>query len=365
MLTIGLMSGTSADGVTAALTRFEGRHVFVLNHLTFPYPAELRERVLSAPMLATPELSRLHQELGGIFAQAALKVLRGARGVTVIGSHGQTVWHGPEESPPNTLQLAEPAIIAERTGLPVVADFRPRDMAAGGQGAPLIAAFDEYFFSSGPLKALQNIGGIANVTVAGGGRCEAAFDNGPGNCLMDLAVRLATMGRRGFDKDGALAARGKPDERIQKRLLNDPYFRRKPPKSLERSRFSESHLRKHFGPISPRSTRKLPDILATLSLFTARAIAESYRRFILPRGTLTQAVISGGGALNKTLMRDLTAALHPIPLTTSELYGLPVQAKEAACFAWLALRAWQGKTNNCPAATGSRGRRILGKITPA
>lgn len=365
MLTIGLMSGTSADGVTAALVRFTGRQAAVLRCLTVPYPKSLQRRVLSARTLTVPELSRLNHELGSAFASAALLVLRGVRGVNVIGSHGQTVWHGPGETPPNTLQLAEPAIIAERTGIPVVADFRPRDMAAGGQGAPLTPAFDEYFFSRGPLKALQNIGGIANVSVVGEGRCEAAFDNGPGNCLMDAAVRLATAGRQVLDSGGRLAARGAPDERLLARLLSDPYFRKAPPKSLERSQISEKYLKKHFRAISPRGAKRLPDVLATLNLFTARSIADSYRRFILPRRALAEVIVSGGGARNTTLMRNLASELHPLRLSTSDRYGLPVEAKEAACFAWLALRALQGMTNNCPAATGARGRRILGKIIPA
>ena len=351
------MSGTSADGVTAALVRLSGRSVSVLRHKTYPYSPGLQSRVLNAPELKAAELSRLNMELGEAFAQAALK-LAGRSPVRLIGSHGQTVWHGPDKDPPNTLQLAEPCVIAERTGADVIADFRPRDIAAGGQGAPLMPAFDEFLFAQGPLRAAQNIGGIANVSMVGRGKLWSAFDTGPGNTLMDLAVRLATNGRQEMDRDGRLAERGKPDERKLSELLQLPYFRQKPPKSLDKSLFSEEFLRRYFGTIS-RS--RLPDVLATLCLLTARSIADSYRRFS-PRGLIIQeVVVSGGGALNPALMQHLAQELEA-PLVRSEKYGIPVMAKEAACFAWLAWRARARQANNCPRATGSRGPRILGKI---
>lgn len=361
MLAVGLMSGTSADGVTAALVRFAGRSAQVVRMATRPYPPALRAKVLAASTLRTPELSLLNAELGEAFAAAALGVIKGAR-PAVIGSHGQTVWHGPDDRPGHTLQLGEPSIIAERTGVTVVADFRPRDLAAGGQGAPLVPAFDEFLFGAGPLRALQNIGGIGNVSVVGRGGIKTAFDTGPGNCLLDAAMRLAKAGT--MDKGGRLAAKGWADARAVEKLLKLPFFARKPPKSLERTAFGETLLLKEFG----RPTRKtLPDTLATLTLLTARSIEDSYRRFVLPKHKVRECVVSGGGALNPTLMRALSARLGllDIRVTTTADYGLPVMAKEAACFAWLAARAVAGKPNNCPSATGAHGPRVLGKIIPA
>lgn len=349
---VGLMSGTSADGITAALVKLDGRRLAVERFATYPYPPALRRRVLAAPSLRAPELSRLNAELGEAFALAASRFLRGAR-VDVIGSHGQTVWHGPDDSPPNTLQLGEPSVIAERTRLPVVADFRPRDMAAGGQGAPLVPAFDEFLFKDGPVRAVVNIGGIANVSIVGRGKLWSAFDTGPGNALMDLAVRVA-MGRA-MDEDGALAGKGKVDYARVRAMLAHPYFKRKAPKSLDKEFFGEAFLGKHLG----RPTRaRLPDMLATLSAFAACSIVDSLPR----RPAVTELVVSGGGAFNETLLANLRAVAEPIPVTTTDRYGMPVMAKEAACFAWLAARALRGEPNNCPAATGARGPRVLGKL---
>ena len=354
------MSGTSADGVTAVLARFGTGSCEVLKEKTFPFSPALRRRVLEAPRLAAPELSRLNFELGAAFAAAALRVIgRGPR-PEVIGSHGQTVWHGPDASPPNTLQLAEPSVIAERTGIPVVADFRPRDMAAGGQGAPLVPAFDEFLYGRGPLRGLQNIGGIANLSVAGGGKLWTAFDTGPGNSLLDTAAAIATGGRLAFDLDGGLARRGQPDESLITRLLSDPFFRKTPPKSLDRGSFSENFLRRNF---SPAKGRNYPDILATLTLFTARSIEDSYRRFVLPRWKLSK-FWSAAAAPSIPSSWTIFPAYCPHPRPAVSARGMPVMAKEAACFAWLALRAVRGQSNHCPKATGARGARILGKIIP-
>ena len=198
--------------------------------------------------------------------------------------------------------------------------------------------------------------------MAGRGRLWTAFDTGPGNSLMDEAVRQATTGRLHMDTDGRLARRGRADERLIARFLRDAFFKRRPPKSLDKGSFGAVFLRRHFGRVA---AARLPDILATLNLFTARSIAESYRCFVLPRHAVREVVVSGGGALNPVLMAHLARLLKPIPVATSQRYGLPVMAKEAAAFAWLGLRALQGRPNNCPQATGARGRRILGKVAPA
>jgi anhydro-N-acetylmuramic acid kinase len=349
------MSGTSADGVTAALVRATGKSLRVLRHRTYAYPPALKRRVLAAPELSPGELSRLNFELGERFADAALKIAGGAR-VGAIGSHGQTVWHGPDASPPNTLQIAESAVIAERTGVRVVSDFRPRDMAAGGQGAPLVPAFDLFLYGRGPLTAVVNVGGIANASIVGGGRLHRALDTGPGNALMDEAVRRATGGRREYDAGGALAARGRADEALLRRLLAHPYFLRPAPKSLDRSTFGPAFLTRHF----PRISRaRLPDVLATLSELTARSLWLSVVE--ASPAPVARVVVSGGGALNARLMRRLSELFSPARVERTEI---PVMAKEAACFAWLAARTLAGKPGNLPAATGARAPRVLGKITP-
>ena len=360
-LAVGLMSGTSADGVTAALVEFRGDAVKVRRFATYPYHPQLKRRVLDAPFLPVPELSRLNVELGECFARAALKISRGAK-PSVVGSHGQTVWHGPDAVPPNTLQIAEPSVIAERTGLTVVADFRPRDMAAGGQGAPLVPAFDLFMFGQGPRRAVVNIGGIANASVLGGGKLRSAFDAGPGNALMDEAVRRATRGRSEFDRGGRLAARGRPNERLLRRLLAHPYFKKAPPKSLDRTTFGPALLDRYF----PRlAVSDLPDVLATLAELTARSLWFAILENGPDGAALDEIVVSGGGALNAHLMRRLSVLFSPVRVTTTAAYGLPAMAKEAACFAWLAARALDGKPNHCPAATGARGLRVLGKVIPA
>ena len=360
-LAVGLMSGTSADGVTAALVEISAKDVRVRRCETYPYHPRLKRRVLDAVNMRAPELSLLNFELGHSFAEAALKISRGAR-PSVIGSHGQTVWHGPDAVPPNTLQIAEPSIIAERTGIPVVADFRPRDIAAGGQGAPLVPAFDLFLFGRGPRRAVVNIGGIANVSLLGGGKLECAFDTGPGNALMDEAVRRATHGRSEMDRGGRLAARGRVDEKIFKRLLAHPYFKKAPPKSLDRTAFGPALLLRYF----PRITASnLPDVLATLAELTACSLWFGILENVPDGKALAEVVVSGGGALNAHLMRRLSALFSAVPVTTTAAHGLPVMAKEAACFAWLAARALDGKPNHCPAATGARGVRVLGKIVPA
>lgn len=355
-LAVGLMSGTSADGVTAALVSIGARDIRVLRHRTYPYAAVLKRRVLSASGLSVAELSRLNVELGEAFAAAALRISGRSR-PRVIGSHGQTVWHGPNATPPNTLQLAEPAVIAERTGVSVVADFRPRDMAAGGQGAPLVPAFDLFLYGRGPLKAVINIGGISNASIIGHNKIFAAFDTGPGNALMDEAVRRATKGRREFDDRGRLAASGRIDEKLLGRLLKNPYFLKAPPKSLDRSTFGPGLLDR----IYPRLTHKaLPDALATLAELTARSLWLGVLQS--SPAPLSEVLISGGGALNAHLLRRLRALFSPARVSIT---AMPVMAKEAACFAWLASRALDGRTNNAPAATGARGPRILGKIIPS
>lgn len=342
------MSGTSADGVSAALVRIgPGRAVRVLRHLTEPYSRSEQAAILALRDASTSELSEANFRLGRRFAAAARRVMRGAK-PRVIGSHGQTVWHAPGR---HTLQIGEASIIAEETGIDVVADFRPRDIAAGGQGAPLVPFFDEFVFGGTPSRrALLNIGGIANITLVGGKKPAVAFDTGPGNALIDDMVRRLTRGRESFDRGGRIARSGRIDVTLLDRLLRDPYFRRRPPKSTGRERFGPAYVK----------ARPSADAIATLTIFTAQTIAEAVHRFARPFPV--EVIASGGGVFNGTLMGHLAWLLAPAGVVSSEAYGLPPLAKECAAFALLAARAIEGLPNTIPSATGARRAVSAGKI---
>ncbi len=362
-LALGLMSGTSCDGISAALAEFRGRRLRVLAERTSPYPLRLVRLLRRGSTLSAVELSALHVILGEQFAKAAQQLLRVARvsprRVAVIGSHGHTIYHGPTDPVPSTMQLGDPAVIAQRTGIAVVADFRSRDLAAGGEGAPLVPYFDEVFFGQGPARALQNIGGIANVAVVGRGISPLAFDTGPGNCWIDLVAQRLSRGRLRYDASGHLALRGRIDHRAVERLWRHPYFRRSPPKSTGRELFNEALLTRTFG---ARLSRAPLEVLATVTYFTAYSIAESYRRWV--RHRLREVIVSGGGVRNRTLMGHLARLLGPVPVRSTERYGIPAQAKEPVAFAFLALRALRGQINHLPSTTGAAAACVLGTITP-
>jgi anhydro-N-acetylmuramic acid kinase len=356
------MSGTSGDGISVALVRFHRRSLRLLAERTLPYPKLFRHRLAKGPALTANQLSELHMELGGRLADAAQRLLRTARvlprRVAVIGSHGHTIYHGPRDAVPSTLQIGSAAVIAHRTGIPVISDFRSRDLAAGGEGAPLVPYFDEAFFGGGIVRALQNIGGIANVTVVGRGLPALAFDTGPGNCLIDLAAMRASRGRARYDAEGHLALRGRIDHRAVERLWRHPYFRQPPPKSTGRETFNEALLTQTFG---RRLTRSPEDVLATVTYFTAYSIVESLRRFSPKR--LRELIVSGGGVRNRTLMRHLSRLIAPVPVRSIEHYGIPAQAKEPVAFAFLAWQALKGRTNHLPHTTGAGTACILGSLT--
>jgi anhydro-N-acetylmuramic acid kinase len=362
-LILGLMSGTSADGLSIALCEFSGRALKVVKFANYPYPAGLQARIIAARDMKAPELSALNFELGRLWAGLVRRFCRANRvpykSLKVIGSHGQTVWHCPGHNG-HTLQLGEAAFIAEETGRPVVCDFRPADMAAGGEGAPLIPFMDEYLFGGGAPAALQNIGGVGNIAFVGKGVTTSGFDTGPGNSLMDTAVCALSGGRLAYDKDGAWAAAGEPDVKKVYALLEAPFFRRRPPKSLDRSEYTSAFIKKHFGPLF--NMRRSRDLLATLNLFTAASITLAFKNYA-PRGT-RELLVSGGGALNAVLMDNIAALLLPegARVRSSAELGLHPLAKEPACFALLALLALEGRVNHCPSATGARGQRVLGKI---
>ena len=368
---MGLMSGTSADGLSVALCEAAARAktLEVVKFSNYPYSPALQAKIISARELKAPELSALNFELGRLWAGMVRKFCRthkiAYRSIAVIGSHGQTVWHSPSRSggpagrPGHTLQVGEASFLAEETGRPVVCDFRPADMAAGGQGAPLIPFLDEYLFGGGEPVALQNIGGVGNIAFVGRGVKTTGFDTGPGNSLMDTAVSRLTGGRRAYDKGGALSYGGEPDRAKVKNFLALPFFRRNPPKSLDRSEFSGRFITKHFGRVTERNAR---DVLATLNLFTAASIALAFKKFA-PRAA-RELIVSGGGALNPALMDNISALLLPagVRVRSSSELGLHPLAKEPACFALLAWLALQGGVNHCPSATGAAGPRVLGKI---
>ncbi len=378
MLIAGVMSGTSADGVDVALVDVRGappRLQWRVVHVgTYPYPPDVREAILEAMQPGTGTVDRLcvlNARLGEIFAQAVLQTIDEAglhpRDVALIGSHGQTVWHAPEADPPATLQLGEAAVLAERTGIPVVSNFRARDMAAGGQGAPLVAYVDVLLLTHRErVRAAQNIGGIANVTFLPPEGQDAmapfAFDTGPGNVLIDLAVARVTAGQQTYDRDGQLAARGRVDDDLLAWLLAHPYYQKPPPKSTGREVFGPAYLDEIWREAQARGLRG-EDVIATLTALTAHSIARAYRAF-LPRYP-DEVIVSGGGAHNPVLMAHLIRLLAPARVRTSDALGLPIDAKEAIAFAILAHETWHGRPGNLPAATGARRAVVLGDITLA
>jgi anhydro-N-acetylmuramic acid kinase len=368
-LVIGMLSGTSADGTDAALCEIgsfgETTRLSVRAFVTTPFPRPLRERIYRVSQADASELCDLDVVLGEAFADAALSVCAAAgvriRNVDLIGSHGQTAVHHPRSAGRlgATLQIGEAAIITERTGLPVVSDFRVRDVAAGGEGAPLVPLVDHLLFRSpGRRRAMQNIGGIANVTLVGD-RLEdlVAFDNGPGNMPLDTVARAASNGEEPFDRDGRRAAKGTIDAALLAELHRHPYLVQRLPKSTGREDFGKDFV----YPLLARFESRKDDLLATLTRFSAEAIARSYRE-TLP--TMPDEVyVSGGGALNPTLMRHLTELLAPIPVASSAALGVNPEAKEAIAFAVLANQTLFCAPGNIPAVTGAEGARALGKIS--
>jgi anhydro-N-acetylmuramic acid kinase len=379
VLIVGLMSGTSLDGIDAALVRVEGEseadvRAETLHWLTVPYGEERREAIHRAIVAGTAEaLCGLHADLGEWLAEAVVRVCGESHvdldALTAVGSHGQTVWHRPpsDERRGATLQLGDAATIAERTGVPVVSDFRGRDVAAGGQGAPLVPWVDRLLFSApGRARALQNIGGIGNVTrvpARGVDEPVLAFDTGPGNALIDAAVELATGGRFSLDRDGLLAARGEVDGALLGELLRHPYFAAEPPKSTGREEFGRPFVTRLAEAVQPEGDRDWLDLVATLTELTARTIADAYRRWVLPLG-VSEVVVTGGGARNPTLMRRIRELLSPLPVLDPSVLGVDPEAKEAVAFAVLAWAHLRGIPANVPAATGAAGPRVLGSLTP-
>jgi anhydro-N-acetylmuramic acid kinase len=366
------MSGTSLDGISAAVARFtpaQGARydVELLGFHVHQYTDEQRDRLHAAMREGSArDYCRLAADFGGWLADAAVAVLAEAgvarADVRAIGSHGQTLWH---EAPHSTWQLDAPAVIAERTGLAVVSDFRTRDVAAGGQGAPLVPIADALLFAGGEWRALQNVGGIGNVTVVppdGTLASVRAFDTGPGVGVLDAVVRMLNPSLR-YDEDGRIAARGRVLQRVVDRLLAEPYFRAEPPKSTGRELFDAAYVQRLVALCREDDPQVADaDLVATATALTAQSIADAYRRFI-PE-PVTEALVSGGGAKNATLRRQLAAALAPLPVRAFDERYFDGEAKEAVAFALLAHLHLEGIPGNVPTATGARGARVLGMVTP-
>lgn len=377
-LAVGLISGTSMDGVDAVLVKIAGPpatpHVGFFAFENVPYPAETQRRLLrvaSGSAITAGEISELNFRLGKIFADAALDVCRVARvsprHLSVVGSHGQTIYHQGSATLEgrrlaSTLQIGEPAVIAERLGVPVVADFRTADIAAGGEGAPLVPMVDYLLLRDAKQGVVAlNIGGIANLTVIPArARPEQVFgfDTGPGNMVIDGLVRRATRGRKTLDDGGGRAARGHVIEPLLARLLKHPFFRRRPPKSTGREQFGDEFLDRYFL----RARARLEDLLRTATELSARTIAEAITRFVLPRVKVHRLIISGGGVHNPLLVGRLAALLPQLVMEHSNAYGLHVDMKEAIAFALLADRTMHGLPGNLPSVTGARREVVLGKI---
>lgn len=382
MIVAGIMSGTSADGVDVAVVRVnEGRagtSVKLLAHEGYEFPAELRRAVLAAMnavSTSTAELARLNWRLGVAYAEAVKNTLKKhPYKVVLIGCHGQTVYHQPKPETYTgkkfacTWQLGEAAVIAAECGVPVVSNFRPADMVAGGEGAPLVPFLDYTLYASKTrARVLQNIGGIANLTAIPAGAAPAellAFDTGPGNMVID-ALAEELYGEQ-FDRGGEHARRGKVLEPVLKAALNNNFFSKRPPRTAGREQFGREYA-KEFLHACRKESRRKEDALATATALTAESIARAYKRFVLPRVGEDEVdfVVSGGGARNRTLMQMLAMRLCRLGclLTTSEEFGMPAEAKEAAAFALLAWRTWHRKPSNVPSATGAKRAVVLGQVT--
>lgn len=368
------MSGTSLDGIDVAVIDMNGKHIETIATRTTPYPNKIREAILavSNSLTTIAAISRLNFLLGELYAKAVQETCRRRKiplsSIELIGCHGQTVFHegipvsflGRKFS--STLQLGEASVIAERTGIPVISDFRTRDMAAGGRGAPLVPFVDYLLFRDKRRGRLAlNIGGIANLTAippAATSDQIIAFDTGPGNMVIDALVFEHTQGQRKYDRGGALASSGRVDRPLLEILLADPYYKAKPPKTAGREQYGVGFIKRMKS--SGLSTR---DLIATATELTAATIAIGIERFVTPRMRVDEVIVSGGGAHNHYLMACLQACILDKPVFTSEDFGISIDGKEAIAFAVLAYNTLRGRAGNLPSATGARRAVVLGKMT--
>ncbi len=432
MIVAGVMSGTSADGVNVAFVRFSkprsshkqiGRRshsaslkarwqhsgIELLGHAEFPYPAEVRRMVLASmnsPSASVADLSRLNFLLGEIYAEAVSSAQKKLRlKAELVGCHGQTLYHQGVAASflgrklAVTWQTGEGSVIAARTGIPVISDFRPADMAAGGRGAPLVPYLDYILYRDSRVGRIAlNLGGIANLTaISADAPLDQiiAFDTGPGNMVIDALTE--DLFKKPFDRDGKLAASGRVLEDVITRLLRESYFRQKPPKTTGREEFGRDFARQFLracgfphplkgtkggaasrasvapdalvrgGGTRASAPTRTPsrDVIATATTLTVRSIGDAVRRFVLPRGSFSEVIVSGGGTKNPTLMAWLADELRDsgLRLRSSDEFGIPSEAKEAVAFAVLAFETWNRRPSNVPSATGARRSAVLGKIS--
>ena len=382
---VGMMSGTSVDGVDAALVEISGTDsepkVKLLAFENKPYPPQVREKIFSlfTPANATVDkVGYMNFLLGEIYAKSALSVIEKAgmkpEKIDVIGSHGQTIWHAPiPESPDGipvayTVQIGEGSVIAERTGILTVSDFRVADMAAGGQGAPLVP-FSEYLLYRREKETilLQNIGGIGNMTVMPAGakpRDVFAFDTGPGNMIIDAVISAVTDGKKTYDAGGETAAKGKVCNALLDILKEEPYYRQPLPKTTGREHFGVQYTEKILG-WWKENPIPVEDLLATVTDLTAYSIADAYERYVLPKYRASEIIVGGGGSYNATLLRFMKErfAPHGVAVRTQEDLGLSSDAKEAVAFALMADCCMRGKANTLPSVTGAEHPAVMGKIS--
>jgi anhydro-N-acetylmuramic acid kinase len=386
-IVMGLNSGTSADGVDAAVCEITGRglsmRVKLLGHIARPYSPQLRKRILAIMAPAetrTEELCLLNREIGLAFAATARAAIRrfGLKRLDLIGSHGQTICHLPPGRSKKcgevsaTLQIGDAATIAMETGAPVVSDFRSADIAAGGQGAPLVPWTDYVLFHDKRRnRILQNIGGIANLTwLPAGGDIDdvIAFDTGPGNMILDALVRHFTKGREQYDRDGRMSAHGDVEHDMLARWMKHPFFKRKPPKSCGREQFGEAWVQTELAQF--RNKYKAEDWLATATAFTVHSIVDAYAHYLPAQGkrfpAIDEVILCGGGANNRALVALLTGLLHfheshRVTISTTNDYGIPTAAKECVSFAMLAAASVDGIPSNLPRVTGASRKLVLGQ----
>lgn len=387
MLVLGLMSGTSADGIDVALARISGApphlHAKLLGHTSSNFPAALRKEVLRVAEqhpITAGELSQLNFRLGEVFANAALAACREFRvspsRIALIGSHGQTIFHQGKPVPylgratASTLQIGEPSVIAARTGITTVGDFRPADIALGGQGAPLVPYADYLLYRHEKLGRISlNLGGIANITIIPASAKPAdiiAFDTGPANMLIDALVAHFSHGRQRFDRDSQLAMKGRDIPLLNSLLLKEPYLYEPPPKSTGREYFGEEYLRKLLQ-IGRKYQAKPNDLIRAATWFTAVSVRLAIELFVLPKTKVHQLIVSGGGANNPLIYSILSEFYqnNGIEVLKSSRFGIPIDAKEAFAFALLAYETFHRRPSNLPSATGADGPAVLGKISYA
>ena len=377
-LALGIMSGTSADGIDVALVRVHGRGASLENFASFPFPRGVQQSILSLAEgrpVNTAEISQLNFLLGEVFAHAALEACRKFRvspsQIDVIGSHGQTVFHQGTPAPFNgrrvasTLQIGDPSVIAVRTGITTIGDFRPADMAAGGQGAPLVPFVDYMLYRHPRIgRAALNIGGIANVTVIPAGAAlddVFAFDTGPGNMVIDALVRRFTRERKRFDRNAGMASRGVLLPSVLRSLLDDTYFKRRPPKTSGREQYGEKYVRALLA--HPEARRARPENLVhTATILTALSIVDAFHRFIAPKVKIAELLVSGGGVRNPLLMAQLESGLTGVKVRDASEVGVSAGAKEAFAFAVLAIETLNRRPANVPGATEAKKAVVLGKV---